>query len=186
MEDLQIVQMYWNRDEQALAATADKYGRYCTSIAKNILGSMEDAEECVNDTYMRAWNAMPPHRPRRLATFLGKITRHLALNRYKYMTAGKRGGGETPVVLDEIAELVSGTDSVEQAVDRKELVAAIDAFLGGLPATQRDLFVCRYWYFDSIPAIASRLGRTENHVSVSLGRLRSKLRKYLTERGFEL
>ena len=98
MDDAQIVQLYWDRDEQAIRATADKYGNYCTSIAMNILGNQEDAEECVNDTYLNAWNAMPPHRPSILSTFLGKITRNLSFNRYKHNTADKRGSGELPVV----------------------------------------------------------------------------------------
>lgn len=124
MDDTTIVQLYWDRNEQAISATADKYGNYCTSIAKNILGNHEDAEECVNDTYMNAWNSMPPHRPNILSTFLGKITRNLSLNRYKHNTTDKRGGGQTMVVLDEIAEFVSDTDSVEQEIDHKELVKA--------------------------------------------------------------
>lgn len=164
MDDGQIVQFYWDRDERAIPATADKYGNYCTSIAKNILGNPEDAEECVNDTYMRAWNSMPPHRPNVLSAFLGKITRNVSLNRYKQNTADKRGGGEVPAVLEEIAELVSDTDSVEQEVDRRELVKAIDAFLDRLPTEKRSLFLCRYWYFDSVSNLASRFGMTENHV----------------------
>lgn len=186
MDDGKIVQLYWDRDEQAVPATADKYGNYCASIARNILGSQEDAEECVNDTYLCAWNSMPPHRPKILSVFLGKLTRNVSLNRYKYDTAEKRGGGEVPVVLDEIAELVSGTDSVEREVDRGELVSAIDAFLERLPADRRSMFVCRYWYFDSVSSIASRFGITENHVSVTLNRLRFKLRHDLLERGFDL
>ena len=186
MDDTKIVQLYWDRNEQAIPATADKYGRYCASIAQNILGNKEDAEECVNDTYISAWNSMPPHRPSILSTFLGKITRNLSFNRYKYNTANKRGGGEAALVLDEIAELVSGTDSVEQEVLRKELVKAIDAFLDGLPDDKRRIFVCRYWYFDSVSNIASRFGMTENNVSVTLNRLRLKLHNHLLERGFEL
>ena len=186
MDDGRIVQLYWERDERAIPATSDKYGGYCTSIAMHILGNQEDAEECVNDTYFNAWNAMPPHRPGILAAFLGKITRNLSLNRYKYMTAGKRCGGSSTAILDEIGELVSDTGSVEQVIDRRELVKAIDAFLGELSADKRSIFVCRYWYFDSISSIASRFGMTENHVSVALGRIRLKLHKYLTERGFEL
>ena len=112
MEDEKIVQLYWDRDERAIPETAAKYGGYCTSIAQNILGSAEDAEECVNDTYISAWNSIPPHRPGNLCTFLGKLTRNLSLNRYRYNTAHKRGGGESPAVLDEIAQLVSDTDSV--------------------------------------------------------------------------
>lgn len=186
MDDAKIVQLYWDRDEQAIPATADKYGNYCTSIAKNILGNQQDAEEYVNDTYMSAWNAMPPHRPNILSVFLGKLTRNLSLNRYKHNHAAKRGGGQVPVILDEIMEFVSGTDSVEQEIDRRELKKTIDAFLGSLPSDKRSIFVCRYWYFDSISDIALRFGMTENHVSVTLSRLRLELRNYLFERGFDL
>ena len=186
MDDEKIVQLYWDRNEQAITATADKYGSYCASIAKNILNNKEDAEECVNDTFINAWNSMPPHRPSILSAFLGKITRNLSLNRYKYNTADKRGGGEVALVLDEIAELVSGTDSVEQKIHHKELLKAIDAFLDRLPPNKRSIFVCRYWYYDSISDIASRFGVTENNVSVTLNRLRLKLRNDLLERGFEL
>jgi RNA polymerase sigma-70 factor (ECF subfamily) len=186
MDDPKIVQLYWDRDEQAIPATADKYGRYCTAIAKNILGSNEDAEECVNDTYLNAWNSMPPHRPSVLSTFLGKLTRNLSFNRYKHNTADKRGGGETTAVLDELLEIVSDTDSVEQEINRKELVKAIDTFLGTLSADKRGIFICRYWYFDSISTIASSFGMTENNVSVNLNRTRLKLHNYLLERGFEL
>ena len=186
MNDAEIVQLYWDRDERAISATSEKYEHYCAFIARNILGNREDAEECVNDTYMRAWNAMPPHRPGILSTFLGKLTRNAALNRYQHDTAEKRGGGEAPAVLEEIAELVSGTDTVEQEMDRRELVRAIDAFLDSLPADRRRLFICRYWYFDSISDLASRFGITENHASVILSRLRAKLRDYLLTRGFSL
>ena len=110
MDDTTIVQLYWDRDERAIPATSGKYGNYCNSIAWNILGNREDAEECVNDTYLCAWTSMPPHRPRVLSAFLGKLTRNLSLNRYKHHIAEKRGGGEAPAVLDEIAELVSDTD----------------------------------------------------------------------------
>lgn len=186
MDDAVIVQLYWDRDERAIPATADKYGHYCTAIAQNILGNREDAEECVNDTYFNAWNAMPPHRPGVLSTFLGKIARNLSIKRRSYHTAEKRGGGQAAVVLDEIAELVSDTDGVEQEIDRRELVKAIDAFLGTLSAEKRGILIRRYWYFDSIPDMAARFGMTENHVSVALSRLRRKLRSYLSERGFDL
>ena len=186
MDDAKIVQLYWDRNEQAILATADKYGNYCASIAKNILGNHEDAEECVNDTYLNAWNSMPPHRPSILSTFLGKIVRNLSIKRYKHNTADKRGGGQATVVLDEIAEFVSDADSVEQESDRKELVTAIDSFLDRLPADKRNIFICRYWYFDSISDIANRFRMTENNVSVTLNRLRLKLHNYLLERGFEL
>ena len=125
MEDAEIVQLYWDRNELAIPATAEKYGKYCRAIAGNILGSREDAEECVNDTYLWAWNSIPPSRPGLLSAYLGKITRNLALNRFRYYTAEKRGGGEVPLVLAEIAELVSDTDGVEQEMDRRALAEAV-------------------------------------------------------------
>ena len=186
MDDTKIVQLYWDRNEQAIPATADKYGSYCTSIAKNILENREDVEECVNDTFLSAWNSMPPHRPSILSTFLGKITRNLSLNRYKYNTADKRGGSKATVVIEEISEFVSDMDNVEQEIDRKELIKAIDTFLSTLSTKKRVVFIRRYWYFDSVSDIATQLGMTENYVSVTLNRLRFKLRNYLLERGFEL
>lgn len=186
MDDVQIVQLYWDRNELAISATSNKYGNYCATIARNILDNKEDAEECVNDTYLSAWNSMPPHRPRHLSTYLGKLTRNVSLNRYKHNTAYKRGGSQTSLVFEEIAGFVSDIDSVEQELDRKELVRAINNFLKRLSPIKRSVFVCRYWYFDSVSDIAKRFGMTENNVSVTLNRLRLKLRKYLLERGFEL
>ena len=186
MDDVKIVQLYWDRNEQAIPATADKYGNYCTSIAKNILGNREDTEECVNDTYMNAWNAMPPHRPSILSTFLGKIVRNISFNRYKHNTADKRGGGELPVVLDELSDLVSGKDDVEQEIEHKELVKSIDAFLDTLSPEKRSIFISRYWYTDSVSEIAKRHGMNDGAVSMTLNRLRLKLHNYLLERGFEL
>ena len=146
---------------------------------------MEDAEECVNDTYWHAWKSMPPNRPSVLSTFLGKITRNLSFNRYKYNNAEKRGGGELPAVLDEMSDLVSDND-VEQEFDSKELVSAIDTFLDTLSPDKRSIFVCRYWYTDSISEIAVRHGMREGTVSMTLRRLRQKLHNSLSERGFEL
>lgn len=186
MEDEKIVRLYWDRNEQAISATSEKYGGYCTSIARNILGNREDAEECVNDTYLNAWNSMPPHKPGVLSTFLGKITRNLSFNKYKYNTAKKRGEGQLPAVLDELAQIVSGKDNVEQEIDRKELVRAIDEFLKMISPKKRSIFVCRYWYTDSISEIAVRHGMKESAVSTALGRLRLKLKNHLLERGFEL
>ena len=185
MDDAKIVQMYFDRDEQAIPATADKYGSYCTSIANNILGNHEDAEECVNDAYLNTWNAIPPHRPKMLSTFLGKIVRNLAFNRYKHNSADKRGGGEMAAVLDELAGCVSGNEDVGQAYEYKELVAAINNFLGTLSTHKRNIFVCRYWYADSISDIAARYNMTYAAVSMELNRLRTKLHNYLIERGYE-
>lgn len=186
MDDTKIVQLYWDRNEQAIPATADKYGNYCTSIAKNILGNHEDVEECVNDTYMNAWNSMPPHRPSILSAFLGKIICNLSFNRYKHDTADKRGGGELPVVLDELSELVSGKDDVEEEICHNELVRSIDTFLDNLSPKKRSIFVSRYWYADSISEIAICHGMNDSAVSMTLSRLRLKLHNYLLERGFEL
>ena len=186
LQDWEIVQLYWDRDERAIAASAEKYGRYCTSIAARILSDSQDVEECVSDTFWRAWNAIPPHRPALLSAFFGKITRNLSCSRYRRNTAHKRGGGALDAVLEELSGIVSGADSVEQQADYRALIAASNAFLGGLSAEKRGIFLCRYWYFDRIPEIAARYGKSENHVSVILNRLRAKLRAYLLERGFTL
>ena len=186
MEDEQIVRLFWQRNEQAIPAAAEKYGAYCVSIAGNILASREDAEECVNDAYLQVWNSVPPQKPANLSAYLGRIVRNLALNRYKYNSAAKRGGGELPAVLEECSELLSGGTDTEKTFDRNELLRAVNGFLGGLTEKKRSIFLCRYWYADSIPMIAARFGMSENAVSASLSRSRARLRRYLTERGFDL
>lgn len=186
MNDKDIIQLYFDRDHKALSATAKKYGKYCTSIAKNILGNDEDAEECVNDTYLNTWNSIPPTRPTILSAFLGKVTRNIAFNKYRHNHVKKRGSGEIALVLDELTDCVSGLDDVEQEIDRRELVEAINSFLDTLSPQKRNIFICRYWYSDSVASIAKRYGMTENNISVILNRVRPKLRKYLLERGFEL
>lgn len=186
MEDHKIIQLYWDRDPEAITYTDEKYGNYCTAIAKNILGSMEDAEECVNDTYMNAWNAIPPHRPNVLSAFLGKLTRNLSFNRYKADRARKRGGSQIPAILDELSECVSGKEDVEAEIEYRELVKEMNDFLAALPKKKRSIFICRYWYSDSIADIAKSFGMKEGAVSMTLNRLRMKLRDYLTERGFEV
>lgn len=186
MDDNRIIQLYWDRNNQAIQATSEKYGRYCRAIARNILGSEEDAQECVNDTYLNAWNAMPSHWPAQLAAFLGKITRNLSFNKYKHNHAEKRGGGEIAFVLDELADCVSDTDSVEAIIDRQELIRAVNSFAGMLPAEKRCLFVRRYWYADSVSAIAKDLGMRQASASKALERIRKQLKSYLLERGFDL
>ena len=186
MEDLTIVDLYWNRDEDAILYTQRKYGALCQTIAHNILGNREDAEECVNDTYLQAWNSIPPHRPTALSTFLGKIVRNLSFNRYKHNTRDKRGGGEIPLVLDELAECVSDRDDVPHGYAMKELVSAINDFLDTLPETKRNVFVCRYWFTDSIADIAKRYGMERAAVSMMLSRTRTQLHNYLTKQGYDL
>lgn len=186
MDDHTIVQMYWDRDEKAIAATSEKYGSYCLAIARNILGNQEDAEECVSDTYLSTWNSIPTNRPTMLSTYLGKIVRNLSFNLYKKNRAEKRGSGQMAVVLDELSELLEDPSSTEEAWDCQLLTEAINAFLSGIPADKRKIFVCRYWYADSVKDIAKRFGMSESNVSVTLHRLRSKLHNYLLESGFEL
>lgn len=186
MDDEGIIQLYWDRNDQAIRITSEKYGHYCKSIARNILDNDEDAEECVNDTYLNAWNSMPTHWPEQLAAYLGKITRNLSFNKYKYHHAGKRGGGEIAIVLDELADCVSDTDNIEQIIDRRELAKAINLFVRGLSTKRRELFIRRYWYADPILKIAADYGMLPGSVSKTLERTRKQLKEYLTERGFEL
>lgn len=186
MEDVKIVQLYWDRNESAITETSNKYGYYCTSIAQNILGDHEDALECVNDTYLNAWNSMPPHRPNMLSTFLGKITRNLSFNKYKHDHASKRGNGQLPAILDELSECVSGNEDVTASVEYNDLVTCIDEFLDSLSPQKRSIFVCRYWYNDSIAEIANQFHMRENAVSMTLARLRKKLKVVLVERGYDV
>lgn len=186
MEDREIVNLYWERNSSAIKETASKYGGYCKAIAKNILGSDEDAEECVNDTYLNTWNSIPPSRPNVLSTYLGKITRNLSFDRFRHRHAGKRGGGEMELVLEELGECVSDADSVEQEAEKKELVRAINSFLDTLPQEKCGIFLCRYWYAIPVSEIATRFSMKEGNVSVILNRIRGKLRTYLIERGYDL
>ena len=186
MEDSYIIRLYFDRNEEAIGATATKYGNYCTAIAKNILGTAEDAEECVNDTYLKTWNAIPPNFPRILSAFLGKIVRNLALNRYKHSHADKRGGGELPLVLEELATCVSGKDSVEDAIDYKDLVEDINGFLSTLSVIKRKLFLCRYFYTESMETLSEKFGMSYSNLSMTLSRLRMQLKDYLSKRGYDL
>lgn len=186
MEDHQIIDLYFARNEEAIPATDAKYGNYCTAIAKSILSSPEDAEECLSDTYLRTWNTIPPNRPGVLSAFLAKITRNLAFNRYKASSAQKRGGGELPLVLEELAGCVSGKESVEEAFDYKALVEDINTFLSTLSAEKRKIFVSRYFFNDSIEALSHRFGLSQGSLTMTLSRLRSKLKSYLIKRGHTL
>lgn len=186
MEDSKIIQLYWDRNESAIPATSEKYGAYCTSIARNILKNEEDTEECINDTYLNAWNAMPPQRPSVLSAFLGRITRNLSFNRYKLLHTQKRGGGELPLILSELGDCVSGKEGVEQEMDRKELLAEINGFLAGLSKEKRQMFVRRYWYAESVKEIAKRFGVSEGSVTMTLKRVRVQLKEVLVEQGYSL
>ena len=184
MDDKAIVELYFARSEKAISETANKYGGYCYSIANNILSNKEDSEESVNDTYLAAWNNMPPRHPSILATFLGKITRYISLDRWKSRSAYKRGGGEVTLALEELDELLSCGESTEEVVEKKELIRSINRFLDNLPETERNLFVCRYWYLDPVQQIADRYGFTLSKTASMLRRTREKLCEPLKKEGF--
>lgn len=184
MDDKAIVELYFARSEKAISETAVKYGGYCYSIANNILSNKEDSEESVNDTYLAAWNNMPPRSPSILATFLGKITRYISLDRWKTRSAYKRGGGEVTLALEELDEFLSSSESTEQAFEKKELLRSINRFLDNLPETERNMFVCRYWYLDPVQQIADRYGFTLSKTASMLRRTREKLCKQLKKEGF--
>ena len=186
MDDRKIIDLYWRRSETAIDETANKYARYCHSISFNILHDTEDAEECVNDTYLRAWDAMPPHRPNCLAVFLGKITRNLSLDRFRYYAAGKRGFAQAALALDELTECVPSAASVEQTMDDTELAQALNRFLKSLPKQKRVMFVQRYWYLMPIKAVAEHLGQSESQVKSALLRTRNALKSFLEQEGITL
>lgn len=183
MDDNGIVQLYWQRSEKAITETDKKYGGYCYHIAYNILINREDAQECVSDTYLAAWHAMPPGKPGILSAFLGKITRNLSIDRWRKSAARKRGGGEIQVALEELGDCVSCSDTVEEAFDRRELSRSVNAFLAGLTDTERNVFLCRYWYLDSVKEIAAFFGFSESKVASMLLRLRKRLRTHLEKEG---
>ena len=183
MDDLKIVDLYWQRDPDAISQSIRKYGAYCHSVARNILSSREDTEECVNDTWIRAWNAMPENRPTYLGSFLGTITRRLACSRLRKDRTQKRGGGQVPLVLEELEECLPAGPGVEQMVEAKELECAINTFLHMLPARECSIFLRRYWYADSIEGIARRYDIRQNTVKSSLHRSRRKLKDYLEKEG---
>lgn len=186
MEDSKIVELYWQRSEAAISATAEKYGKYCNYIAYNILRNSEDAEECVNDTYMRAWNAIPPHKPAQLSTFLGKITRNLSLNKYKGLHAQKRGKGQIDMALSELGECIGQTSRIETMADEMVVVQVINGFLADQPKLNRIVFVKRYWYLSSIKDMAEELAMNENRITSMLFRMRKELKHRLESEGITL
>ena len=184
MDDEQILDLYFARDEQALAETDRKYGGYCFTLANGILNSEQDAEETVSDTYWKAWNTIPPHRPSVFKLFLAKITRNLAFSRWRQYSAEKRGGGEMNLVLDELAECIAAPVGVEEQVSAKELGKTIRAFLDTLPVQEQDIFLRRYFFVEESGTIAKRYGMKPATVLRTLSRTRMKLKKYLTREGY--
>lgn len=186
MRDSQIIDLYWDRNEQAITETQRSYGSYCHSIAFHILYDHADADECVNDTWLRAWNAIPPQRPGKLALFLGTITRNLSLDRWKGKHAMKRGSGEMPLALDELAECVPDRKSTEDAVEAAELERLLNEFLHTLPERECNVFLRRYWYVEEYRDIAKKYGMNLNTVKTTLFRTRAKLKSFLEKEGIVL
>ena len=183
MEDNRIVDLYWARNEGAITETASKYGKYCYAIAYNILCDQEDADESVNDTYLGAWNAMPPHRPSILRSFLGKFTRRISLKKWRDSRRDKRGGGEVSLALDELSECVPSNVRVEDEIMAAELSKTLNRFIADLPVTERQVFLCRYWYLDAIEQISTDFGFSASKVKSMLHRTRAKLLSYLKKEG---
>ena len=185
MEDGVIVELYWQRDQRAIGASEEKYGGLCRSLSWNILQSREDAEECVNDTWHRAWNTMPPQRPASLAAYLGRIVRNLALDLYRKRRAARRGGGGAELLLSELAECVPAREG-GVLCSEEELSGVIDGWLRGLPPGDRRLFLRRYWYGEGVGELARSLGERPERLSLRLFRLRGKLREQLEKEGIAL
>lgn len=183
MEDTAIIDLYFKRSEQAIVETDTKYGGYCYSIAYNILSNREDSEESVSDTYMAAWNTIPPTRPSFLNAFLGNITRHISIDRWRKRSSKKRGGGEIILALEELENCVD-VHNTENAFEQKELTRVLNQFLSSLGETERNVFLCRYWYMDPIQTISEYSGFTQSKVTSMLYRTRGKLRKRLSEEGY--
>lgn len=183
MEDSRIIELYFQRSEEAISATAAKYGNYCFSIAQNILANAEDSKETVNDTYMACWNAIPPHVPKKFAAFLGKITRRISINRFLAARTSKRGGGEPELALEELSACIPSRLDVEQEMEAIELTKVLNRFVQALPETERRIFVRRYWYLASVEDIAKQFGFSRSKVKSMLFRTRNKLRSVLEREG---
>ena len=186
MDDSGIVDLFWARNQDAIAETDKKYGPYCRQISYNILRSAQDADECVNDAWLKAWNAMPPQRPQKLQAFLGKIVRNLSLDRWDRDRAGKRGGGQTALLLSELSDCIPAPQTVEKALDDAAITAAVSAWLRQQTPKNHVAFVRRYWYADTTAQVARQVGLTEGGVKSLLHRLRESLRNHLEQEGIVL
>lgn len=183
MEDSKIVELYWQRDESAISETQQKYGKYLTKIAYNILADIEDSRESVNDTYLKAWHSMPPHKPCVLSTFLGRITRQISIDTYRKRNSKKRQGSEYALALDELYDCVSDLKSPEKEVEAQLLAECIGNYLMTLSDEARNIFVCRYYFLDSVHDISQHLGASESKIKSSLHRTRLGLKQYLEKEG---
>lgn len=185
MDDSAIIELYWQRSEDAISETNTKYGSYCFKIANNILSNKEDSDECVNDTWLRVWNAIPPKKPEKFRIFLGKITRNLSFDKYKKANTIKRSG-EMLFILDELSECISGGNTTEDEVNLKLLGESITKFLHTLSEREREIFLRRYFYAEAVNEIAEKTKLTANNVSTILSRTRARLREHLEKEGFDI
>lgn len=186
MVDEKIIELYWKRDESAIDQTAQRYEKYLNVIAHNILNNIEDSRESVNDTYLKAWNTMPPQKPTVLKTYLGRITRQISIDILKNRTRKKRGGSQYEISLCELEECIPTTSSIEQEIEMRLLVKIINNFIYSLPQTTRDIFVCRYYFCDSVKRISSYFNISEAKVKTTLHRTRLSLKTHLESEGFYL
>lgn len=186
MDDVQLINLYFERSEAAIKETESKYGKYCMTIAGNVLHNREDSEEVVNDAYLALWNSIPPERPNCFKAFLAKITRNIALDKYEKQTAAKRGGGNADEAIDEFAEILPAKENTESEFFGRELTRHINAFLSGQTPERRKLFVRRYFYMSSIDEIAEAYGLGQSNVKVTLMRMREALKEYLKKEGYTL
>ncbi len=186
MEDMEIIDLFWNRSEEAIVQTDIKYGRYCRTIAFNILCDDRDSEECVNDTYLKAWSIIPPRRPSLLSALLAKITRNLSLDRCRYYGAGKRGKGQVELALEELSACIPAGKTEDEIIESRLLAETLNRFLESLRPEHRNIFMLRYWYLCSIRQIAESLCMTEGSVKMILSRTRKHLREQLKKEGIFL
>ena len=186
MEDEAIIALYWQRSEEAIARTQQKYGRYCHTIAFNILQNHDDSDECVNDTYMTVWGIIPPRRPSLFSSLLAKITRNHALDRCKYDRAQKRGSGQVTLALEELAECVPDGKNEDEYLENRALTELLNRFLMSLPRKNREVFLLRYWYLCSVRQIGDKLGLSESNVKMTLLRTRRQLKALLEKEGVTL
>lgn len=186
MDDSKIIELYLMRDESAITETDRKYGAYCYTVADNVLKNACDSKECVNDTWLKAWNSIPPKRPKYLNMFLAKITRNLAFNMYEKRHAQKRGSGEINIVLDELAECIPAGSSVESDILANELKNCINSYILSLPQKEAYIFIRRYFFTESIAQIAVKYNMSANNVNVVLSRVRKKLKRHLAKEDYKL
>ncbi len=182
MNDMEIIQLFFERSEQAIKELSEKYGAACSKIAFNILNNTQDAEECVNDAYLGVWNTIPPQNPNPLQSYVYRIVRNLAIKKHRFGTAAKRKS-TYDITLDELENCFSSSVSADDEFNAKEISRIISEFLETLDKENRIIFIRRYWYSDSITDIAKQFGRNEHNISVRLSRTREKLKKYLIKEG---